>query len=75
MKHICHTTCTHQCACDKVMKWLFCSDASFWKSLLIWSPTMTVENTAQLSEAFHNNQKTSSLGGKSPEETIFVNET
>lgn len=57
MKHVCHTTCTHKCAYDKVMKWLFCSDASFWKSLLIWSPTMTVENTAQLSEAFRNNQR------------------
>ena len=56
MKHSCHT-CTHKHADDKVMKWLFCSDASFRKTLLIRSPTMTVENTARLLEAFHNDQR------------------
>ena len=40
-----------------MVKWLFCSDASFRKTLLIRSPTMTVENTARWLEAFPNDQR------------------
>lgn len=50
-------TCTHKREDDEVAKWLFCSDASFRKTLLIRSPTMTAENMARLLEAFHNDQR------------------